>query len=70
VFLKVDNWKLLERLSESSTERPMMKAKSGEDLKKWVTSLLEERNPFYRQADFVINPEIINPEHLTVIIKA
>ena len=60
VFLKVPPEKLIERLKNYDTERPLItKQKSLED---FVRSELIKRTVFYRKAHFTIDPLKLSPQ--------
>jgi shikimate kinase len=48
---------LFERLKNERERRPLLKNLSEPELKNFIRERLEEREPFYRQADFVWNQD-------------
>lgn len=60
VFLDVSPATALGRLS-GDTSRPLL---SGEDREKAVTELMERRRPAYREADFRVSTENLQPDRV------
>jgi len=59
VYLKVSKPQLLHRLTYSSTPRPLLKGKSESETQNFITDLLAAREPFYLQADVIIESDEI-----------
>lgn len=56
VYLKLSPKALLSRLSQKEIEsRPLLKGKTNEELLEFIQSKLEERSPFYSQANFIFD---------------
>ena len=51
LYLKHPAELLLGRLKQNKAERPLIKDLSDNELKEYIDDKLEERNPFYEQAD-------------------
>lgn len=54
IYLKLPPKALAMRLKDSSTERPLIKNKSEEELINYIEQTLQEREKYYQQATFVI----------------
>ena len=71
IYLKVSEPQLLHRLSYSSTPRPLLKGKSESETQALIRKLLATREPFYLQADVIIESDDITvamiASHLPVI---
>jgi shikimate kinase len=57
VYLKVSKSELVSRLSHVKHNRPLIKDKSDDELKIFVSESLKKREPFYNQAKLVFNAE-------------
>jgi shikimate kinase len=54
VYLKADPGLLADRIENSIEERPLLKGKKGEELKKHITKQLMDREKFYEQAQLTL----------------
>jgi shikimate kinase len=59
VYLKISEPQLLQRLVYSSTPRPLLKGKSESEIQSYIADLLATREPFYLQADIIIESDEI-----------
>lgn len=57
VYLKVSVDELAKRLEVCKNTRPVLKGRSGDDLKKFIAESLEKREPFYSKAATVFDAE-------------
>ena len=57
VYLKVSVGELAKRLELCKTTRPVLKGRSGDELKTFIAESLEKREPFYSKASIVFNAE-------------
>ena len=57
VYLKVSVDELANRLEVCKTTRPVLKGRSGEELKAFIAESLEKREPFYGKASVVFEAE-------------
>ncbi len=55
IYLQVDSEHLYERLSLNQGSRPLLANLNQESLKLFITSELEQREPIYERADFIVN---------------
>ena len=62
VYLKVSEQQLFQRLSYSSTARPLLEGKSESELQSYISDLLKIREPIYNQADIIIESDAITAE--------
>jgi shikimate kinase len=62
VYLKISEPELLHRLAMSSTPRPLLQDKSESEKQSIIVSLLAKREPFYLQADIIIESDAITPK--------
>lgn len=57
VFFDVNEEILYSRLrSQEHRDRPLIASLSGEELRDFITKSLEQRRPFYEQANLIFNP--------------
>jgi shikimate kinase len=66
VYLKTDPSVLLKRLIHALEERPLIEGMGEEELKKFISDKLEEREPFYRKAQHTVDA---NNDTLKAIIQ-
>lgn len=59
VYLKVSVDELVKRLNVCKHTRPVLKNRSGEELRAFVAESLEKRNPFYEQATVLFDAEVM-----------
>lgn len=52
LYLEMNVAALHTRLKNSKTERPLLYGKTDDDLKAFIATKLQEREPFYKQAHF------------------
>ena len=64
VYLKLTPGVLKDRLLRSRTERPLIKGKSESELEEYITALLAEREPFYSQANLVVDGRNLSADTL------
>ena len=57
VYLKVSVDELANRLETCKQTRPVLKNRSGEELKSFIEENLQVRSPFYEQAKIVFDAE-------------
>lgn len=62
VYLKVSVEELLKRLELGKQTRPVLKNRSGEELRTFITESLEKRRPFYEQAQIIFDTENLDTE--------
>lgn|SRR5574344_552666 len=64
VYIKMAPASIFKRLSESKTKRPLIFQKNPEELQQYIEKTLQERTPFYEQADIVVKGENMKAEIL------
>ena len=57
IYLQTSVDVLLENLQAQTTHRPLLKNKSGEELRGYVETILSKREPFYSQAKLIVSTE-------------
>lgn len=57
VFLNVHPDVLFQRLRNAKQQRPILRGKGDEELKAFIIQTLEQRVPFYTQAQYVFNAD-------------
>lgn len=59
-YLKASVDTILQHLSMSKGERPLLKDKTPEELKVYITEQIAQRSPFYEKAKHVIDVNVLN----------
>ncbi|MCF0236283.1 MAG: shikimate kinase [Bacteroidaceae bacterium] len=59
-YLQASPQTICDHLAVSKGERPLLKGKSPEELREFVTQQLAERAPFYEQAHHIINVDVLD----------
>lgn len=62
IYLSASPLVLAERLACSTTKRPLLKGKTGDELLEYVRQSLASREAFYRQADYELSVETLSIE--------
>lgn len=71
VYLKVSVGELANRLELCKTTRPVLKGRSGDELRTFIGESLEKREPFYRKATVVFDAEeMMTDQDVSNIAKA
>ena len=65
VYLRWSDRHLAQRLEIDNTDRPLLQDKSGKDLQEFVAWQMSGREPFYAQADLVIDAPLSRKEQLS-----
>jgi shikimate kinase len=60
IYLKISEQQLLKRLGNSSVTRPLLKGKADNELQQLIARLLVSREPYYLQADIILESDDIN----------
>lgn len=64
VYIQLSAKALASRLEHASAERPVLQNKKGEELVTFITSKLEEREPYYSKAHVSVNGLGLHPQQL------
>lgn len=59
-YLKASPETILQHLAMSRGERPLLKDKSPEELRTFVTEQLKQREPFYAKAQHIVNVDVLD----------
>lgn len=71
VYLKVSVGELTKRLEVCKNTRPVLKGRSGEELRKFISESLEKREPFYTKASVLFEAEeMLTDQDVHTISKA
>jgi len=65
VYLSLPPKALQKRLENSRTERPLVKDMKGEELLRFISSKLEQREIYYKQAGNIVSAIDITPKKLS-----
>jgi shikimate kinase len=68
IYLKMSANTLVNRLRNAKTERPIIKGKSAEDLYNFIVTHLENREPFYSEAQYKVKAKDLNIQELADFI--
>lgn len=68
VYIEMPPAALAKRLESGKDKRPLLKDMNEEELIAFITSKLEERNPFYQQASQIVNGISLTPDALRVLV--
>lgn len=60
VYLKASPETLFQHLKMGKNERPLLKNKTDEELIRFITSSLEQREPFYNKANYIFDVSLLN----------
>jgi shikimate kinase len=69
VYLKVSIPQLVSRLASSATPRPLLKGKSAPEIRIFITELLKAREPYYNQADIILESDEITAGRILLELK-
>lgn len=69
VYLEMETEDLITRLENEKSERPLLKNKSSEELKDFITSTLLQRRGFYKQAEFIVKAKDITAGKIISLIS-
>ena len=69
IYIQLPPLSLKNRLFNSSTERPLIKGKSEQELEEYITILLGEREKYYQQAAYIVNGVNLKPEDLAALLE-
>ena len=71
IYLKVSVPELAARLECSKHTRPVLRNRSGEELKQFIRENLQARSSFYEQAQVIFDAETMTtPEDINLIVEA
>ena len=59
-YLKASSDTILQHLAISRGERPLLKDKSPDELRAYITAQLAEREPYYQQARHTVNVDVLD----------
>ena len=62
IYLSASPIVLAQRLAESSSKRPLIEGKTGDELLEYIQQSISQREPFYSQADHVFSVETLSVE--------
>jgi shikimate kinase len=69
IYLKLSPEALKTRLIQSSAERPLIMGKSEPELLDFIKSLLEKREPFYKQATHIVDGISLQSQDLARLMQ-
>lgn len=64
IYLRTSVPELLDRLKLLKGNRPLIKDKSDKELEKYISSMLDKREPFYMRAKYILETDDLNPSNL------
>ena len=69
VYINLTPEALLDRLTQSKIDRPLIRGKSKDELLHFITTLLETRENFYNRARYIVDGIRLDPERLAIYLK-
>lgn len=69
IYIKVSAAELARRLAHSREERPLVKGKSGEELRALIVEMLNKRTPFYSKAKLTVEGDRLTAEDILAAIQ-
>jgi shikimate kinase len=69
IYLKMSANTLVSRLRSAKTDRPLVSGKSAEELYGFIISHLENREPFYAEAQYKVKAKDLNINELADFIR-
>ncbi len=69
IYLKMSANTLVSRLRSAKTDRPLVSGKSPEELYGFIISHLENREPFYSEAQYKVKAKDLNINELADFIR-
>jgi len=69
IYIRMDIADLADRLKSVKRKRPLLKNVPVEELEQFIRNQLEEREPYYLQADHIIAGPVVELEPLADLIK-
>ncbi len=70
IYLKANTDTIFHRIKNTAKQRPLLLHKTDDELKKWITETIEQREAYYMQAHYIVDevkmsiPFIISLIHL------
>jgi shikimate kinase len=69
IFLDVPEMEIYERLQSQKKGRPLLENKSNDELRTYISAVMETRRPFYEKAKFVLKGENITVNEMLELVK-
>jgi shikimate kinase len=69
IYIKMNVLDLVERLKSLKKKRPLLKDVPNENFEKFVRGQLEERDPYYLQADYILEGPLNDLKRLTSLVN-
>ncbi|RLD43090.1 MAG: shikimate kinase [Bacteroidetes bacterium] len=69
VYLEMTPTAIAHRLTHAKKPRPLVKGKTGEELRELIKQKLEERKAFYKQAHFTVDAINVNAEEVVDLLR-
>lgn len=69
IYLKQNSKTLAKRIIKSKTNRPLISNMNENELINWIDQKIVEREPFYNQANLIVEAQNINAEILVCYLK-
>lgn len=64
IYLKMDTGQIMSRYQKSKARRPLLMNKTDDEVREYIDKSLEERQPYYTQADIVVDAFDLTPQRL------
>jgi len=69
IYLKASPQEILEKVMNETEERPLLKKLNSSELLFFIEQKLKEREPFYKQAKYILDTNALTITSLTEILK-
>ena len=70
IYIEMTPLALAKRLEQGIAKRPLLSNLSKEGIVHFIENKLEERNPFYKKATYILNGINLTPEQIHALILA
>ena len=70
IYIEMSPVALAKRLEQGIAKRPLLSNLSEEGIVHFIENKLEERNPFYKQAAYILNGINLTPEQVHALVLA
>ena len=70
IYLKIETEEILNRLNQSKQNRPLLSDLKNTELETYINNKLQEREPFYKLANYMIRPDRYFLENCLQLVKS
>ena len=69
IYLQASPQEILEKVMNETQERPLLKKLNESELLFFIEQKLKEREPFYKQAQYILDANTLTPASITEILN-